>query len=770
MNLKLFRQWIANPTIAGTRLQLLLSGPFLLLATVIVALMLEGINDTLVMILALIGVVGIGRQMTALHRVKAERQQIEQQYQMLFREMLDGFALHELILDAQGQPADYRFLAVNPAFECLTGLKAEALVGRTVLEALPGTEQHWIDTYGRVALTGEPALFENHSQDLGRSFKVTAFRPAPGQFACIFSDITERKQAEAQANALQDYLRCVLDSLPSHIAILDHQGLILDVNEAWKDFADNNALAVAHYCIGQNYLAICEAATESEKTATGIRAVINRQIDNFSLEYPCHAPDEQRWFLLRVTPFMGSGPASVILTHTDITDRKQVEEQITHLAYHDALTQLPNRVLLTDRLQQAMAQVQRDQQQLAVCYLDLDDFKPINDALGSVEGDRVLIEVAQRLKTCVRAGDTVARMGGDEFVLLLGDLPNIEECERALDRVLTVLQTPFPVAGLSLSLTASLGVTLYPDDAADPDALLRHTDQAMYAAKQAGGHRYHWFDADHDRRARLHRELLQQVEAGLVAGEFRLYYQPKVDMRTGAVIGAEALIRWQHPDEGLLPPARFMPAVETSDLAITLDCWVIQEALRQMTVWAAQGLHLRVSVNVCGRHLQQLDFVARLRTVLVRYPTIPRDGLELEILETAALDDMAAISRLIEACRQLGVRFALDDFGTGYSSLTYLQHLPVQILKIDQSFVRNLLADADARAIVEGVIGLSAAFRREVIAEGVETDAHGSRLMQLGCMLAQGYGIARPMPPELIPGWIAAWTPPDAWANAAGVG
>ena len=768
MNLNLFPKWMANPTMAGVGLQSLLTWPFLLLAAVIVALALGGVSDTLLMALALIGVLGIGRDITALHRARAERQQIEQQYQMLFREMLDGFALHELIFDAQGQPVDYRFLAVNPAFERLTGLKAETLVGRTVREVMPGTEQHWIDTYGRVTLTGEPALFENESQELGRSFKVTAFRPAPGQFACIFTDITERKQAEAQANALQDYLRCVLDSLPSHIAILDHQGMILDVNEAWKDFADNNALAVTHYCIGQNYLAICEAATESEKTAAGIRAVINRQIGNFTLEYPCHAPDEQRWFLLRVTPFMGLGPASVILTHTDITERKRVEEQITHLAYHDALTQLPNRVLLTDRLQQAMAQVQRDQQQLAVCYLDLDDFKPINDALGPVEGDRVLIEVAQRLKACVRAGDTVARMGGDEFVLLLGDLPNIEECERALDRVLTALQAPFSAAGLSLSLTASLGVTLYPDDAADPDALLRHTDQAMYAAKQAGGHRYHWFDADHDRRARRHRELLQQVEAGLAAGEFRLYYQPKVDMRTGAVIGAEALIRWQHPDEGLLPPARFMPTVETSDLAITLDCWVIQETLRQMTVWAAMGLHLRVSVNVCGRHLQQLDFVARLRTVLARYPTIPEDGLELEILETAALDDIAAISRLIEACRQLGVRFALDDFGTGYSSLTYLQHLPVQVLKIDQSFVRNLLADADAHAIVEGVIGLSAAFRREVIAEGVETDAHGSRLMQLGCMLAQGYGIARPMPPELIPGWIADWTPPDVWANAAG--
>jgi diguanylate cyclase (GGDEF)-like protein/PAS domain S-box-containing protein len=487
-----------------------------------------------------------------------------------------------------------------------------------------------------------------------------------------------------------------------------------------------------------------------------------------SVEVRWHRKDgEVIWVFLSSTPLdVADLDKGVTFTAFDITDRRRAEERITHLTYYDALTQLPNRVLLTDRLQQAMAQTQRDQQKLAVCYLDLDDFKPINDALGPSEGDRVLVEVAHRLKACVRAGDTVARLGGDEFVLLLGDLANVEECERALDRVLTVLHTPLAVAaGPSLALTASLGVTLYPDDAADPDALLRHTDQAMYAAKQAGGHRYHWFDADHDRRARAHRELLQRVEVGLAAGEFRLYYQPKVEMHTGTVIGAEALIRWQHPDEGLLPPARFMPAVETSELVTVVDCWVIQEALRQMTVWAAQGLNLPVSVNVCGRHLQQPDFVARLQTVLARYPTTPRDGLELEILETAALDDMEAISRLIEACRQFGVRFALDDFGTGYSSLTYLQHLPVQILKIDQSFVRNLLVDTNARAIVEGVIGLSAAFRREVIAEGVETDAQGCRLIQLGCTLAQGYGIARPMPPEQIPAWIASWTPPDVWAD-----
>jgi diguanylate cyclase (GGDEF)-like protein len=449
----------------------------------------------------------------------------------------------------------------------------------------------------------------------------------------------------------------------------------------------------------------------------------------------------------------------------DVVERKRSEERITHLAYHDALTQLPNRVLLTDRLQQGMAQARRDQWRLAVCYLDLDGFKLINDTWGHEQGDQVLISVARRLKECVRAGDTVARLGGDEFALLLVNLASVEECERTLDRVMAALKIPFVIESQAVQLGASLGVTLYPDDQGDPDALLRHVDQAMYDAKQAWGCRYQWFDAVHDRRAREYRTLLQQIQDGLEANEFCLYYQPKVDMRRGVVIGLEALIRWQRPEEGLLPPARFMPVVENSDLAVMIDQWVLNEALRQMTLWASQGVDVPVSVNLSGRYLQKPNFTNRLQMLIAKYPAALVNGLILEILETAAFEDMQKVSRLITDGQSLGVRFALDDFGTGYSSLTYLKNLPVEILKIDQSFVRDLLTDAEARAIVEGVIGLSRAFRRMVIAEGVETAEHGRLLLDLGCNLAQGYGIARPMPPEQVPDWIACWRPPDAWVS-----
>ena len=269
---------------------------------------------------------------------------------------------------------------------------------------------------------------------------------------------------------------------------------------------------------------------------------------------------------------------------------------------------------------------------------------------------------------------------------------------------------------------------------------------------------------------RGHHESVAHIRRALSQREFVLHYQPKVNMRTGQVIGAEALIRWQHPENGLLPPAAFLPVIEDHPLAIDIGEWVIETALAQIELWQANGLSMPVSVNVGARQLQQTNFVNRLRTLLAAHPTVAPSSLELEVLETSALDDVAGVSRLIEECREMGVTFALDDFGTGYSSLTYLKRLPVTLLKIDQSFVRDMLDDPDDLAILKGVMGLASAFHRQVIAEGVETIAHGTLLLQLGCDLAQGYGIARPMPAAALPAWAATWTPDTAWSalNAAG--
>jgi diguanylate cyclase (GGDEF)-like protein/PAS domain S-box-containing protein len=453
-----------------------------------------------------------------------------------------------------------------------------------------------------------------------------------------------------------------------------------------------------------------------------------------------------------------------IALFSDITERKAHEGQLEHIAHFDALTNLPNRVLLADRLQQAMAQAQRRQKQVAVAFLDLDGFKAINDHYGHVTGDQVLITLAKRMTDALREGDTLARIGGDEFVAVLIDLEDAAVCVPLLNRMLAAAALPVPVGDLAPQVSASLGVTFYPQaHDIDADQLIRQADQAMYQAKVSGKNRYCVFDTSQDSSTRVHFEGLECIRLALENQEFVLHYQPKVNMHSGQVIGAEALIRWRHPEKGLLSPVAFLPVIEDDPLAIAMGEWVIDTALTQMAQWQAAGFHLPVSVNIGARQLQQGNFVQQLQAILARHPQVNPASLALELLETSALADMTLVSKVIKDCAQMGVAFALDDFGTGYSSLTYLKRLRVALLKIDQSFVHNMLDDPDDLAILQGIIGLAAAFKREVIAEGVETVAHGTALLQLGCELAQGYGIVRPMPPEQLPAWVAAWKPDTAW-------
>ncbi len=456
-----------------------------------------------------------------------------------------------------------------------------------------------------------------------------------------------------------------------------------------------------------------------------------------------------------------------VAVFSDIRRLKAQENQLTKLAYYDPLTELPNRTLLADRLGRGLLQARRMHTLLAVCYLDLDGFKPINDTWGHDAGDRVLVDVARRLKSALDVDDTVARIGGDEFVILMTGLGATEACLQGCQRVLDVLQQPLMVGTDAVQLTASMGVAVYPQDDADADTLLRHADQAMYVAKQAGKNCYHLFDAEMDRDARSHIDRMARVREALVADEMRLYYQPKVNLRTGQVAGMEALVRWQHPQTGLVPPADFLPLIEEDDLICELGDWVIETALDQMQFWRSQGLNLPVSVNVAGRQLQSPDFVQKLTAAISRHPTVPAADLQLEILETTGLEDIVKVSRVIAECHQLGVTVALDDFGTGYSSLTYLKRLPVDTVKIDQSFVRDMLSDPDNLTIVHSVTKLAGSFDRELVAEGVESVEHGRLLMMLGCHVFQGYGVARPMPADLVQGWVLGWRMPTEWQAAA---
>lgn len=453
-----------------------------------------------------------------------------------------------------------------------------------------------------------------------------------------------------------------------------------------------------------------------------------------------------------------------VAVFADIQALYRAEEKLQRLTHFDALTELPNRAQLSERLHQLVEVARGNNQLLAVMLLDLDGFKNLNDRYGHALGDRVLVAIAQRLKQVARSSDVVARLGGDEFALVLRGLPHMDEVERVAERILTLASAPCEIDGHRYQLSASLGITLFPFDSADPDTLLRHADQAMYQAKEGGRNRYHLFDAERDQQAQTRRQLLDRLAHGLAHDELVLRYQPKVNLRTGQIIGVEALLRWRHPTQGLLLPVTFLPHVEHHDLIVEIGEWVIRQALIQAGAWNRAGLDIPVSVNVAARQLLREDFVDCMRRCLDDFPDVPPGRLELEILESAALENTRHVRGVIEACWGMGVGFALDDFGTGYASLSYLRDIPAETLKIDQSFVRDVLEDSDDLTLVEGIIGLATAFRRTVVAEGVETPEQGVLLMRLGCDIAQGYGIARPMPPEDIPAWIAAYRPDPQWA------
>jgi len=572
-------------------------------------------------------------------------------------------------------------------------------------------------------------------------------------------DISERKRTETQLRQAAS----VFTHAREGIMITAADGAILDANDAFTRITGYNRDSA----LGRNPHFLSSGYQDQKFYAAMWRDLIDKghwhgEVWNRRKNGELYAALQT---ISAVRDAQGNTQQYVAL-FSDITALKKHKEQLEYIAYYDALTALPNRLLLADRMNQAMAQARRYGQRLAVGYLDLDGFKEINDNHGHEAGDQLLARVATLMRQALREGDTLARLGGDEFVAVLLDMADIEVCQPVLARLLTAAAQPIPIKDHTLQVSASLGVTFYPQaEEVDTDQLLRQADQAMYQAKMAGKNRHHIFDAEQDCSVRGRHESLERISSALSAGEFVLYYQPKANMRTGAVIGAEALIRWQHPESGLLPPAHFLPVIENHPLSIELGEWVIDSALTQMALWQAAGLRIGVSVNIGARQLQQAGFVERLRALLAAHPEVRPNDLELEVLETSALEDLTQVAQIIKTCQEIGVIVALDDFGAGYSSLTYLKRLPVTHIKINQRLIGGILDNADDPVLLEGILSLATAFRLQVIAEGVETVEHGAMLLQLGCESAQGYGIAHPMPADELPGWAAAWRPHSAWID-----
>jgi len=448
----------------------------------------------------------------------------------------------------------------------------------------------------------------------------------------------------------------------------------------------------------------------------------------------------------------------------DISDHKKIQRKLEETnsalklsAHYDPLTGLPNRNLLSDRIEHALKKSIRSKKYVAIVFIDLDGFKVINDSHGHDIGDEFLKQAANQLSGVLREGDTLSRFGGDEFVAVLDELSETSDSELIVSRMLESVSKIFSVKGKLLKTTASIGITFYPLNNSSPDQLLRHADQAMYMAKQKGKNRSYVFDIEKDEAVKHLNEELQRIAQALENNEFILYYQPKVDLRSNEVVGVEALIRWNHPEKGVLGPHTFLPAVEHDSLDIDIGRWVIKTAFEQSKHWLSSGYDIAISVNISPLHLQHPEFVSELQEVINQYPSFKPESIDFEVLESSALTDINLVSRVMTDCVQLGVSFSIDDFGTGYSSLTYLKQLPAKYLKIDQSFVRDMLIDSDDKAIVQGIIELAKVFKLKLIAEGVETPRHGELLMSLGNDIAQGYGIARPMPANDILTWLNKW-------------
>ncbi|HEY5050225.1 MAG TPA: EAL domain-containing protein [Acidothermaceae bacterium] len=689
---------------------------------------------------------------------------------ILFRNMLDYAAEPIYFKDLQS-----RFIAVSRALATVHGREPEELLGLTDFDVFTG--EHASAAYAdeqQVIATGIAMLGKEEREtwrDRGDTWVTTNKRPLRdldghiiGTFG-ISRDISRTVYAEQDAvrtadalalahadlSRVEAQLRDVLDTSADAIVLYDANLCYQYLNAAAMRLTEDpsgTSLGQTDRELGRDeaFLAVWEA---------GLRGVLATG-EGCSVEFSVGSGSQLRWFASHLAPQRESEngtPVGVVASTHEVTELKHAQSKLAHQAVHDPLTGLANRVLLVDRLTQALLRMERQPGQLALLFIDLDHFKVINDTYGHETGDRLLVEVGERLTAIARRLDTVARFGGDEFVLLCDRLSTEEDVRVVADRVVRAVGEPFFNDGIELNITASVGVVVTGDPYAGCENLVRDADAAMYQAKERGRDHYQFFDAGLRDRAVAKNAVGWELAKALERGQFRLEYQPVISLRDRSIVGIEALIRWDHPERGTIPPAEFIGLAESRGLIVPIGTWVLDEACRQLVEWAPlrdpARKPLGVAVNVSGRQLRRTDFVSVVKVALERNGLAPNQ-LCLEITETALIEETAEARETLEAIAALGVHIALDDFGTGYSSLAHLRQFPVDVLKIDRSFVDRLETNHRERQIVAAVTAMAHVLKMVVIAEGIETPGQLAQLTDLGCDHAQGYLLARPMRPEAL--------------------
>ena len=741
-----------------------------------------------------IGVLGTAHDITERKKNEELLQDNAQRYEAILAASVDGF----WGVDKQGILRD-----VNPAYCHYSGYSRDELIGMHVsqLDVIDDPEivRQRVE---KVAISGGQIFESKHRRKDGSIWPVEVSinysSVEGGRYFSFIRDITLRRQAEIFTDLHQELAERLYNSNANELmtTALDCAEKVTDSEIGFFHFVEEDEETVSLQVWSTRTLhEMCFAKGEGmhypvSQAGVWVDCVHQKQavIHN---DYPSlphkkglphgHAPllRELTFPVMRdhkVVAIMGIGNKATYYTDADLrlvshiaemaydfVERKLSQDKIHFMAYNDLLTGLPNRELFADRLQQAIYHSRRTNKLLGVCYLDLDGFKPVNDQYGHDVGDKLLIEFARRLKDEMREIDTIARLGGDEFVLLLNEINSINQGDEILQRLLDSIAEPFDIRDNRIYVSASIGVSYYPHDNVEADALLRHADQAMYQAKNSGKNTFHLYDPLVQFKDREVYELLRDLDNAIQESQLQLYYQPRINLSTGEVSGVEALIRWLHPVKGLLMPDSFLPMTKDSSQEILLDDWVIRQAIDQHMQWREQGLYLSISINITPRHIQQKIFPQKLRNLLADYPDDLPAYLELEILESGAIENIDRVVSVMQECLQTGVKFALDDFGTGYSSLTHFHRLPIDVLKIDRNFICDMLDNEQDLSIVQGVLQLAKHLNMPVVAEGVETAELGLILLQMGCEYAQGYGIARPLPAREFLHWLNKQDAHSVW-------